>query len=289
MQITPQKWLAAFIGAALLHGIAMLIIFWQPPTSGAKAPGITGIEVSLGAAGSTPSSETETVDEISETDVVEATEAAITDPVIEEAVVTEVLPEAIQPEEVAAIEPPTPEPAPIVEQEIIEPVLAKPTTPVRKSIAKEIVAPTQHAPAKPVNNVSTVTAALPKPSTQGTSDKPDNITGNSKGEGNNTAGGGTPGQRANYNTIIQAWLEKHKKYPRRARKRRMEGVGTLFFEIDQEGNVLEYRIEKSTGFRLLDKELEAIIKRAEPLPQIPEELQQAKYEFSVPIDFSLGN
>ncbi|MGM0560237.1 MAG: TonB family protein [Pseudomonadota bacterium] len=83
------------------------------------------------------------------------------------------------------------------------------------------------------------------------------------------------------------WLERHKDYPRAARQRRQEGTAVLRFVIDRTGQVLEYSIEKSAGHSLLDREVEAMIERAQPLPEPPDEISQARLEFRVPLTFKL--
>jgi protein TonB len=92
---------------------------------------------------------------------------------------------------------------------------------------------------------------------------------------------------ANYQFLLQAWLEKHKKYPRRARLRHWQGTAVLRFIIDREGNVLSYRILESSGHEILDEEVEAMIRRATPLPPVPDEMQSARLEFDVPVRFFL--
>jgi protein TonB len=92
---------------------------------------------------------------------------------------------------------------------------------------------------------------------------------------------------ADYQFLLQAWLEKHKKYPRRAKQRHWQGTVMLQFTIDRAGNVLDYRIRESSGHTVLDEEVEAMIRRAAPLPPVPEEMQSARLEFVVPVQFFL--
>ncbi len=92
---------------------------------------------------------------------------------------------------------------------------------------------------------------------------------------------------ADYQFLLQAWLEKHKKYPRRAKQRHWQGTVMLHFVIDRAGNVLSYRIQESSGHAVLDEEVEAMIRRAAPLPPVPEEMQSARLEFIVPVQFFL--
>ncbi len=101
------------------------------------------------------------------------------------------------------------------------------------------------------------------------------------------SGGGTPGASANYKALLLAWLEKHKEYPRRARLRRQQGTAHLFFVIDRSGRLIDYRIDKSSGHKLLDKEVAAMIERAAPLPAVPGAAQVGRLEFVVPVRFNL--
>lgn len=98
---------------------------------------------------------------------------------------------------------------------------------------------------------------------------------------------GRPGADADYFAAILAWLEKHKEYPRQAQMRRQQGTAVLYFELDRNGHVLSYRIKTSSGFPELDREVEAMIKRAEPLPPIPADIAQARLELQVPVQFRL--
>ena len=107
------------------------------------------------------------------------------------------------------------------------------------------------------------------------------------GTAESTSGGGRPGVTADYASILQAWLEEHKEYPRRARSRRQEGVVMLFFVMDRDGYVLNYRIDRSSGYDLLDREVEEMIQRAQPLPPLPAEMTQARLELVVPVQFQL--
>ena len=98
---------------------------------------------------------------------------------------------------------------------------------------------------------------------------------------------GRPGADADYFAVILAWLEKHKEYPRQSQLRRQQGTAVLHFELDRQGRVLSYRIRTSSGFPELDREVEAMIKRAEPLPPMPADLVQARLELLVPVQFRL--
>jgi protein TonB len=99
--------------------------------------------------------------------------------------------------------------------------------------------------------------------------------------------GGMAGSSADYIAILQAWLERHKDYPSRARLRGQEGTVLLYLMIDDEGRVLDQRIERSAGFALLDDAAREMVERAQPLPRAPDGLGPKRLELVVPVRFFL--
>lgn len=103
---------------------------------------------------------------------------------------------------------------------------------------------------------------------------------------------GTPSEQTS--NAEQTWenqllthLERHKRYPGAAQKRRQEDVVYLRFRIDRSGKVLSWNIERSRGYSLLDEEVNALIQRASPLPPPPSQLGGGTVEMVVPVEFFL--
>lgn len=93
--------------------------------------------------------------------------------------------------------------------------------------------------------------------------------------------------KADYFARLSAWFEQHRQYPRSARLRRQEGTVLLYFTIDGQGKLLEYRIERSSGVQALDQEVRDMLKRASPFPAPP--VGDIKpLEFLLPIQFILS-
>jgi len=90
-----------------------------------------------------------------------------------------------------------------------------------------------------------------------------------------------------YEQLLVAWLEKHKKYPRRAKRLRIEGEAVVRILIDRGGNTRQVVLEQGTGNRVLDKEVLAMAKRADPFPSMPEHDPRQELEFMVPVAFLL--
>jgi periplasmic protein TonB len=93
---------------------------------------------------------------------------------------------------------------------------------------------------------------------------------------------------------IKAWyggivkqLERNKSYPRAAELRGEKGVVQLAFSIDRQGHVVSSEILRSSGYPALDQETIATIRRAEPFPPPPPELDGAKFDFTLPVKFNI--
>lgn len=107
------------------------------------------------------------------------------------------------------------------------------------------------------------------------------------GQANAASSGGNPGARRDYMAKLAAILARHKRYPRRAQSRRQEGTGQLYFVVDSGGRIVKSSLRRSSGHRLLDKEILDILGRVGRLPPIPDDLGVANLEIVVPIQFSL--
>ncbi|WP_157985755.1 TonB family protein [Teichococcus vastitatis] len=90
-----------------------------------------------------------------------------------------------------------------------------------------------------------------------------------------------------YISRLNAALVRAKRYPNGARIRRQEGTAILSFRMDRQGEVLGWRIVRSTGFDDLDSAVGEMIERASPLPPPPEEVPGNPVELQVPVNFSL--
>lgn len=62
----------------------------------------------------------------------------------------------------------------------------------------------------------------------------------------------------------------------------------LYFAIDGVGRLTGARIERTSGYDLLDDAALEMVRRASPLPAIPAELGRASLELVVPVQFTLN-
>ena len=108
------------------------------------------------------------------------------------------------------------------------------------------------------------------------------------GAGPSTIGNGNvPGAWSDYVAVLQVWLKKHREYPESALLLRQEGTASVYFVINRDGSLRDYRIEKSSGHELLDRAVIGMIERAQPLPQIPGNLDGTQVVLVVPVQFVL--
>jgi len=90
-----------------------------------------------------------------------------------------------------------------------------------------------------------------------------------------------------WNISIAKQIERHKGYPASALRRRESGVARVAFAIDREGHVIDSRVIESSGHVALDQEAIATLNRAQPFPPPPEGLGGERFEFRVPVKFTV--
>ena len=82
-------------------------------------------------------------------------------------------------------------------------------------------------------------------------------------------------------------LGRHRRYPAAARQAGHEGAVHVRFTIDRRGQVLAARVIKASRSMHLDAEAIAMLKRASPLPEPPDEVAGDVVELVIPIQFAI--
>jgi protein TonB len=264
-RITRRQITIAIVLAALTHAGVAAAVFWVPSSPGARAVGLGGIEVALGPTGGAPG------------DV--STPPPQDTPVVPPAEVQEKpKPEEVEVEQVQPIEPDSVVP---VETERVGEVRPIPTpTPPRMPRPPEVErAETAKPPPEVVTHAALSVAGAGGKS--GAHESPE------AGSADAKTGGGMVGAATDYMSYLLAWLQKHKEYPREAQRRHQQGTALLYFEMDREGRVHSYQLRRSSGHESLDREVLALIHRAEPLPVPPPEVRGERIKLVVPVQFFL--
>lgn len=104
----------------------------------------------------------------------------------------------------------------------------------------------------------------------------------------------TVGAKAKPNQAEITWhralllhLNRHKRYPAEARGRRVQGVAKVEFKIDAAGKLLQARVVKGSGSKLLDDEALAMLRRASPFPAPPNPPASGGHHLALPIEFKI--
>jgi protein TonB len=98
-------------------------------------------------------------------------------------------------------------------------------------------------------------------------------------------GHGTSAPDAKYFGRIAAHLARRKQYPLEARSKRQQGTGTVKFTIDPAGQVSAIELVRGTGVAALDREIEAMVRRAAPFPPPP---GGVSVSFAAPVSFRIN-
>ncbi len=90
-----------------------------------------------------------------------------------------------------------------------------------------------------------------------------------------------------YQDMVKQRIEEARRYPSWTKRQGIEGVACLTFIVVSHGLSQDIKIIRSSGSRILDEEAAATIKRANPFPPIPQELNQDFVSMEVSIVFIL--
>ena len=182
------------------------------------------------------------------------------------------------PTPVVVAEPPTePEPPPRAEPKPIPPPVVVAEPPPRPAVkpTRRVEAPAPSAqPDRSVQAAPTPAPASPAP------------------EAVAAAPAAPPAPAAlpqdDYVRTLLRWLEPHRRYPRAARVRGLEGEVRISLLIDRAGSVIESRVAESSGEPLLDAAALEMVERAAPAPPLPAHWGAQRAVFLVPIRFALS-
>jgi TonB family protein len=91
-----------------------------------------------------------------------------------------------------------------------------------------------------------------------------------------------------YTNSIQVKIAKAKSYPALAKRRGHQGKAILSFKLSRDGNVLDLKVEKSTGHKSLDQAALRAIREGGPYPIIPKALNEKSAYLKIPISFVIN-
>jgi periplasmic protein TonB len=90
-----------------------------------------------------------------------------------------------------------------------------------------------------------------------------------------------------YLNSVRDRIERVRSYPPLARGRQLRGVAIYAVTVDRAGRLLDIRLLESSGYDMLDREGERMIRAAAPLPALPGEVAAGRTEVQFGIDIPL--
>jgi periplasmic protein TonB len=180
-----------------------------------------------------------------------------------------------------AVQPPQPKPQP---KPLPRPAKAQPKAePKAAPPAEPEFAPPPPATAPSVAN----SAGAPAGAIGRGQGGPAGIGHGTEGTGAGAFGSGEgPGDE--YFERLRRWLAKYKDYPDAALKQKQQGTVTVEFMLARDGTVLDAQIERSSGFPILDRATLEMLRRASPVPPLPERYTGERIKIAMPIDYKIG-
>jgi protein TonB len=110
--------------------------------------------------------------------------------------------------------------------------------------------------------------------------------GNSGEAGEGRAGSGVVTDRSREALLayIKDFIDKNLAYPAMARRRNIQGVVGVYFEIGENGELVSVAVNHSSGSSILDNAAVLLIKKIRPIENMP---AKRKLSLNVSIDYKL--
>ena len=91
-----------------------------------------------------------------------------------------------------------------------------------------------------------------------------------------------------YKDLVKRKIEKARRYPYWARKKKIEGTVYVQFSIKRDGSYSDVTLIRTSGKSILDRESTKTIERVKRFPAIPEGIRFSSIVIEVPIVFNLS-
>ena len=101
------------------------------------------------------------------------------------------------------------------------------------------------------------------------------------------SGTGKSHARDDYYSSLRAAVERHREYPRAARRARLQGMVVLRLSVSREGHLLSVRVSQSSGEEILDSAALSAVRMAGTLPAAPVEIVGDQVTVELPFVFRL--
>lgn len=93
-------------------------------------------------------------------------------------------------------------------------------------------------------------------------------------------------KKASFISGLYAMLDENKKYPRMAKRRKLEGVVEVAFTLEKNGHIKNVILFTSCGHKILDKAALKLVSSIESYEPIPDEVSMEALNLKIPIKYS---
>ncbi|MFQ5347604.1 MAG: energy transducer TonB [Rhodothalassiaceae bacterium] len=93
--------------------------------------------------------------------------------------------------------------------------------------------------------------------------------------------------KADWMRSIARTIASKQVYPRSALAKQIEGSAKVRVTVDRNGKIASFEVVKATGFAVLDKEINRLMRRIDPLPKPPGDVGDTELTFVVPLTWAL--
>ncbi len=90
-----------------------------------------------------------------------------------------------------------------------------------------------------------------------------------------------------YASILKEMISRHWIYPPDARENLLEGKLLVLFSLGKEGNLIQIKINKDSGYEILDQEAVRAIRTAAPFPSFPEHITVSRLHVNTRFEYRL--
>jgi protein TonB len=91
-----------------------------------------------------------------------------------------------------------------------------------------------------------------------------------------------------YKAELRQLIDRQKRYPRSAQRRKQEGKATVSFVVNRNGSIERIRLLQSSGYESLDKAAIRAIESISGRLPIPQEIGRGQWQLKIPLSFKLS-
>jgi periplasmic protein TonB len=66
---------------------------------------------------------------------------------------------------------------------------------------------------------------------------------------------------------------------------KLDGTASVFFKLDRQGHLLSSEIKESSGSKVVDDKALTMVRKSQPFPPAPAELDESTLNFGIPVTF----